>query len=123
MDLARKGAELVGKKKMKELDIPSGLSTKGKNAAEAIVRFLTELEMTETGGCRAFYTPEEWADRGEEYGQKAVLIVAHDGGDLARFFNYDYQSYEMIEEMRKRLDTAGVWPEQCTSWYSAVYAR
>lgn len=108
---------------MKDLDIPKGLAPKAKIAALAILQFLQELKMTETGGCRAFYSPKEWEARGEEYGQKAALIVVHDGGDLARFFNYDYRAYDMIDEMSKRLDQAGAWAEQCTSWYTAIYIR
>jgi hypothetical protein len=120
VDRARKGAEVVERN---DLDLPKGLSVKARNAAEAIIRFLKELEMTETVGCRAFYSPKEWAARDEEYGRNAALIVVHDGGDLARFFNHDYRAYDMIEEMRNRLDQAGAWAEACTSWYTAIYTR
>lgn len=75
------------------------------------------------GGCRAFYTPEEWIDRGESYGKESKLIVCHDGGDLAKFCNFDYQQYKAIDRMEKALAEIGYYVEQCTSWYSAVYAK
>jgi hypothetical protein len=106
-----------------DLNIPKGLTPRAHNAAEAIVRLLTELGLTETGGCRAFYSPKEWRERDEEYGGKADLIVVHDGGSLAPFFNYDYRAYSMVDEMSKRLDQAGAWAEPCTSWYTAIYTK
>jgi hypothetical protein len=107
---------------MADLDIPKGLSPEGKRAAEAIVAFLTENEATSTGGCRVFYTPEQWADRREAYGLKALLIVVHDGGDHAPYFNLDYCQYVAWEEMNTNLRLHGVYAEQCTGWYSAIYA-
>jgi hypothetical protein len=73
-------------------------------------------------GCRAFYTPEEWMARGERYGLNSILIVVHDGGDLAPYFNYDYGRYELTEKMRKALKKIGYWSEACTSWYTAIYS-
>lgn len=77
----------------------------------------------ETGGCRAFYTGEEWRERGERYGQGALMIVVHDGGDHAPYFNWDYGAYPAMEKMNKTLEKVGVWAEQCTGWYTAIYAK
>jgi hypothetical protein len=74
-----------------------------------------------TGGCRAFYTPQEWRDRGEEYGDQSLLIVVHDGGDLARFFNYDYGDYAAVGAMEAALREAGYYAESCMAWYTAIY--
>lgn len=74
-----------------------------------------------TGGCRPFYSPEEWEERAEKYGRDSVLVVAHDGGDVASFFNYDYMDYRAIDAMNEALSAAGYYAEQCTSWYSAIY--
>lgn len=73
------------------------------------------------GGCRAFYTPEEWLEREEKYGTSSVLIVCHDGGDMAAFFNPDYEAYGWMDVMQKALQKEGFMAEQCTSWYTAVY--
>lgn len=102
-------------------DIPNGLTRKGREAATLIRDFLREKDITETGGGGRFYTPREWRDRGEKYGTESLLIVTHDGGDHAPAFNMDYLAYELMEELRVRLSAIGVFPEQCTSWYSAIY--
>lgn len=73
------------------------------------------------GGCKAFYTPQQWAERGESYGRNSALVVVHDGGDLAPYCNYDYGSYDLIEKMNAALKKIGYYLESCTCWYSAVY--
>lgn len=73
------------------------------------------------GGCKAFYSPQEWIEKGEEYGARSTLILVHDGGDLAPYCNYDYECYGLIEKMNKALGEFGYYIENCTSWYSAVY--
>ena len=91
--------------------------------AERIVSLTAERQgMTpETGGCRAFYTAEEWRDRGERYGRNAALIVVHDGGDLAGYFNMDYGCWGDIAAMTAALEGMGYYAEPCTSWYTAIY--
>lgn len=109
---------------MSDLKIPDGLGGLGRVAADVVLRTAREIcdgGEVFTGGCRAFYSPQEWRDRGEEYGLKAVLIVVHDGGGLARFFNYDYQDYGSIDKMDKALRECGVYAEACTCWYTAIY--
>lgn len=100
---------------------PDGLSALGQKAHEVIMRVLTAHEMTETGGCKSFYSPDEWRVRGEEYGCESELIVVYDGGSLRPFFNLDAECYSLNEEMRKALDEAGLHVEECTGWYAAVY--
>jgi hypothetical protein len=75
----------------------------------------------DNGGCRTFYTPEEWADRGEEYGCSSLLIVVHDGGDFAPYFNYAYEAYGSMEKMVEALGPLGVYAEQCTGWYTSIH--
>jgi len=103
----------------KDFQIPEGLSEKGRKAAETLLRLAGPD--ADGGGCRAFYTPEEWADRGEQYGLKSHLIICHDGGDLARFLNWDYCDYKATEAAVEALSEHGVYVEQCTGWYSAIY--
>lgn len=112
---------------MKDFEIPEGLCPKGKKAAEAIVR-MVELDAQRvgrapyTGGCRAFYSPKEWEEKGNQYGQGALLIVVHDGGDLAPFFNQDYGDWVRFDrQTRTILRVGGVYTQSCTSWHSAIY--
>jgi hypothetical protein len=102
-----------------EFQIPDGLSAKGRKAAETLVKLAGKG--ADGGGCRAFYTPEEWADRGEQYGLKSLLIICHDGGDLAPFLNWDYCAYAKTEKAITALSEHGVYAEQCTGWYTAIY--
>lgn len=103
------------------LEIPPGLCPLGQAAAEAVVQLLKERDSSYTGGCRVFYTPAEWAERQEEYGTSSLLIVVHDGGDHASFFSWDYERHAHIEAVDDRLEPLGLYAEQCTGWYSAIY--
>jgi hypothetical protein len=103
--------------------IPDGLSSEGRTAAETIRTFLDDHDLTEHGGGGRFYTPTQWADRGEDYGTKSLLIITHDGGDHARAFNLDYGDHQSHEALQNALGAVGVYVEGCTTWYSAVYRR
>ena len=107
---------------MKEtLARPEGLCERGNLAYDTIVKFLKENKLDNTGGCKTFYSPKEWAKR-EEYGSGSLLIVVHDGGDHANAFSWDYEQYKTIEALGKKLHEAGeMYSEQCTCWYSAIY--
>lgn len=108
----------------RDFDMPEGLDDEGIVAVDTIKALLDQLGMDETGGCKAFYSPSEWEERGEDYGKGSVLIVCHDGGDLACFFNWDQADetgYRMINDMQEALDAEGLYAEQCTGWYTAIY--
>jgi hypothetical protein len=100
---------------------PEKLSDLGNAAYDRIMEYLHEKGLTNTGGCKTFYSPKEWADRGEDYGTDSLLIIVHDGGDHARAFSWDYEDYKTIEGMVETLKPLGLFPEQCTCWYSAIY--
>ena len=82
---------------------------------------LEVVEPSHNPSTQSFYTPEAWRARGEEYGCDSLLVVRHEGGDLAPYFSYDYEAYQQIEQMRQRLAEIGLYAEQCTGWYSAIY--
>lgn len=107
--------------KRDDLKMPEGLDADGTAAYEAIMQFLRERELTYTGGCRAFYSPDEWKERGERYGLQSVLVICHDGGDLAPALNLDYEMYDLHDALQAHLGRAGFYVEGCTGWYSAVY--
>jgi hypothetical protein len=92
--------------------------SRGAEAYEIIYRYLVEKELTYTGGCRAFYTPEDWKARGEKYGREGVLIVVYDGGDVAEAVKFGSPYYD---ELDRRLRESGFRIEECECWYSAVY--
>lgn len=104
-----------------DLAIPALLSPLGEKAAQAILSILRKYDALHTGGCRAFYSPQEWTDRGEEYGCESVLLVVHDGGDVARFFNHDYQMPGRMASMDAALADVGLYAQPCTTWYTAIY--
>lgn len=64
---------------------------------------------------------KDWKARGEAYGHTAVLVVCHDGGLLAPYFNGDYECYSLMDKMNAALAAIGAWAEPCTSWYTAIY--
>jgi len=103
--------------------IPENLSTIGERAHRAIMAVLTECEATDSGGCRSFYSPAEWLDRGEQYGTISELVVVYDGGDLAGFFSLDasYPTYKSHTLMSEALAAEGLYCEECTCWYAAIY--
>lgn len=114
--------------------MPEGLSAEGVRAYETITAFLRERfdgDLPETGGCKTFYSPKEWAERGEEYGRSSVLIVVYEGSDVAPFFSLDacYEQarpgksncYARQEAMADKLGAIGLYSEECTTWYCAVY--
>ena len=101
--------------------IPADLCEDGRQAANVIRDFLAEHDATNHGGGGKFYSPSQWADRGEAYGTNSLLVITHDGGDHAGAFNLDYEQYEMNNELQKRLMSRGMFVEGCTCWYSAVY--
>ena len=106
-----------------DLAKPEGLSEAGNKAHAVIAEFLKTFDKEFTGGCKAFYSPADWKERGETYGLTAELIVVHDGGDLASIFNLDYGCYDLNNKMEETLRRNGVWMESCTCWYTAVYKQ
>jgi hypothetical protein len=106
---------------MNDFDRPDGLSPEGEKALDALLGFIQYRDLRSGGGCRAFYTPEEWKARGELYGTESVLIICHDGGDLAPMCNMDYECYKLHDEMQRVMGQAGFFVQDCTGWYSAVY--
>jgi hypothetical protein len=122
--LSAKAKKLVGGER--ELARPAGLSPAGNKAYDTIVDFLVKHGMTYTGGSKAFYSPAEWAARGEEYARNAVLIVVYDGGELPYVFNMDRASeadnYQRMEALQKALRKSGLHAEESTHWYSGIYA-
>jgi hypothetical protein len=94
--------------------------------AQKLIQIITETaesvlgQPVQTGGCRPFYGPEEWRARGETYGRGAALIVTHDGGEYADFFDA-YYAHPHSSAMDAALAEAGYFAEGIYSWATAIY--
>lgn len=105
-----------------DFQMPEGLSDVGQSAWKAIVTLLmTDDPRMSTGGCKAFYSPEEWRARGESYGKESELVIVYDGGDHRPYFTLDAECYDLVERMNGMLEPLGMYLEECTGWYGAVY--
>ena len=93
----------------------------GEAAYKAIMSFLRKHKLLHTGGCKAFYASEKWGTMGGA-GWRSVLIVVHDGGDLAAAFNWAYES-PLYGKMVQHLDKAGFYPESLNSCSTAIYTK
>lgn len=103
------------------LAIPTGLSAAGRKAAKTIIAMLRREERTDTGGCRAFYTPAAWAALGNKNGRGSELVVVYDGGDLRDYFEApDY--VDLRDRMVATMAAAGFRVERCNGYCSAIYA-
>lgn len=105
---------------------PENLNKEGLKAYRAIMKLFKDENSKnpfniDSGGCTTFYSPKQWAERGESYGRNSALIICHDGGDVANYFNYDCGSYGAIKKMDKALREVGLYAECCTAWYTAIY--
>ena len=104
--------------------MPENLSKKGEDAYRVIMAVLTECDALYTGGCKTFYSPTEWAERGEKYCLNAELIVVFDGGAVAHFFSGSYaDSVYLMDKMDSALAEAGFYAELGTSWYAGIYLQ
>jgi hypothetical protein len=119
-------------------DMPEGLNDAGQRAYAIITEYLRAHGRTDTGGCKAFYSPVEWSAKGQEYGGRSHLVIAYDRSDLGPVFSMDHayeldcahyrktgtsrEPYGLYEGMQEKLREAGLYFEECTRWYSAVYS-
>lgn len=122
----------------RDFAMPDGLTAQGRRAHEIIVAYLKQRGFSDNSTCKAFYAPAEWAAREEAYGTKSHLVVVYDGGAIRPVFSMDaaydldcavYQEtgkkrepYELYEGMQAKLREAGLYFEECTGYYSAIYS-
>ena len=116
----RELAELVAKARAFDAEWSTDhLDGLARRAADALVALMADDATT--GGCRPFYTPDEWRARGESYGLTSVLVCCHDGGTLSHMLDLSQAGYDVQRAVRDALTPLGLFVEQCTGWYSAVY--
>jgi uncharacterized protein (TIGR02996 family) len=105
----------------RHLAIPPELSTRGKKAVRLILEFLLAERLTGTCGCRAFYSPQQWKERGEEFGHDALLILVYDSGDIGMCMDPAMGQHDLVDRFRENLELHGFVIEPCTHWYSSIY--
>lgn len=98
----------------KDWDIPEGLTHAGFNAAVTLRQQAVQQGLVNAGGCKVFYSPQEWRERGEQYGTESELVVVYDGSDARYLAEFN----PTVEEVLARLN---LFVECCTHWYAAVY--
>lgn len=104
-----------------DLAEPPGLCAYGKRAYEVVRARLAAEGLSHTGGCRAFYSPAEWAARGERYGTGGVLVCVYDSGDLRHLFDTYGEDYGPEERLNAALGAADLWFDRGTNWHSTIY--
>jgi hypothetical protein len=68
-----------------------------------------------------FYAPEQWAAQGEEYGNRAALVVVYNGADAGQFFDYDWCNYKALEGLNEALRAVGYFHEDANGRYAGIY--
>lgn len=104
--------------------MPQGLSAEGRAAWHAITSLLGQHDALKSGGhTHVFYSPEEWAAKREQYGEGSELIVVHDGGSHAPYFNGDYGASQLLTRMTLALAKVGCYPQPMTCWGTAIHKK
>ena len=75
-------------------------------------------------GPKPFRNPGTWTG---EYGQSSEIIVMHEGSDADRALSldgaYEHGDYSLYNALDDALREVGLYLEQCTRSYSAVYCE
>ena len=116
---------LLGNNVLPHLRMPTGLTEAGQRAHAIIVAYLQRNNLSGSNDSRVFYSPGEWRARNEKYGAQGQLIIVYDGAELRPVFSMDAAcdqgTYALYEGLQEELHKAGLYFEECTHWYSAVY--
>ena len=73
------------------------------------------------GGCKAFYSPDEWKEIGNNVPDECILVLCYDGGDLSHYCNYNYANINKIEKFTSLLQEHGLWTESQNSVTDYVF--
>lgn len=111
----------VNKLTNKNLDV-SHLNDKQKSIVDIFVKVAKEFTGEVSAELKTFWTPEEWKDKGEDYGTESELVVCYDGlNSFSHICDTMSGSISAHEKLQDELFKAGYFFEQCTNWYGAVY--
>ena len=101
-------------------DIPTGLCRAARKGAEVIRKFALTHGLTHTGG-RVFYSPQEWAQRGEQHATRSLLVIVYDGASIRQALSFDGLDYAMMDKLLNHLDAPDIYTEEMTCWYAGLY--
>ena len=108
---------------MKNFARPEDLSPLGQQAHEIILPAIEEADLVRSG-VRVFYSPAEWAARGETYGLRSELIIVTEDSSISPLLGdvgYSLTFEKPAEALAENLSEVGLYVEICTGWYCAVY--
>lgn len=105
-----------------ELAIPQDVPVEVQDFCRDLRNSMRALGEEWCGGCKAFYSPDEWARvNGSPVSRSTLLVIIHDGGNMAPRFNLDYEQYALYSSIDPMLRTRGLWRDHMSSVESRIY--
>jgi len=98
---------------------------------DKIKKFITDFATKHYGSAKDidFYTPQEWADRGEQYGVNSEMVIVFEGNPLYHTLNMldvmgdfgpNISRYDLFTEQLAEL---GFYIELGHSWNAGIYKQ
>lgn len=103
--------------------IDDDMSEEAATLARSIRDVLHTYNRAFAGGCKVFSSPESH-QKGEGLGdmpENCVLVIIHDGGSHAGFFNECYEQPVLKKIMDDHLRELGYVAQRETSWYTYIF--
>lgn len=105
-----------------DLAIPQDVPVEVQDFCRDLRNSMRALGEEGCGGCKAFYSPEEWTQvNGSPVSRAALLVIIHDGGNMAPRFNLDYEQYKLYDSIDPMLRPRGLWRDHMNSVESRIY--
>lgn len=101
-----------------DLAIPGSVPENVKDFFRQLRNSMRESGDEWTGGCKAFYAPEEWVN---PLRRGPLAVVCHDGGGVAPRFNLSYERIKLYVEVDHMLRPLGLWREHENSAVSLIF--
>lgn len=103
-----------------DVSMPPALTPNGVLAHEIIMRFIEAEDLAFTGGCKIFYSPDEWRDGEGDITDDAVLVVVYDGAAVRRLFRLEGGDNELVYRFYEEMLARGLYVEEYTSCCAVV---
>jgi hypothetical protein len=103
-----------------EFSIPATISEEMQDLCRQIRQHVRHRGSFGLGGCNAFHDPREV--RFASVGSKCVLVICHDGGALAPYFNPSYEDAESYQSIDYILRDRNLWREGINPAVTAIYS-
>ena len=105
-----------------DLAIPQDIPIAAQDFARDLRNSMRAAGEEGCGGCKAFYSPAEWEDLQKvRLARSVLLVVCHDGGNMAPRFNTDYEQYKLYDSIDPMLRARGLWRDHITSVESHIF--